>query len=199
MLYNELISIIKPFFIERWFNDLSTNETLVNYINMALHTIYNKWPFNFMYEYKKNLKPIKIWVNEWDNNIYEVTYDIYKIRSLKWNGNITLNASIWWITETTDIYFYNNKIETHNSITSITIEYLKEYNNVTYDSLDDNSVIPAPDKFMPVIINYVYAYASAINLMVNEWSAIDYLTLADKLLTDISNSDRMSESIEIKI
>jgi len=199
MLYNQLEAILYPFFLTRWWNDLAWPETLENYINLVIQDIYNEGNWSSRI---KNEEVI-VYVDENWRRRFQTTEPIDQIIEIKDQDDNDLYAMANFLKELDhfnfedkNIYFLlTDKSWSAQNITSVRISYTKQYTWYQHN-VNWTSVIPLPDKFIPVILKWVYDYAAPINLFDWEQTQVDFFGHYTNRINKLKDIDSLSESTE---
>lgn len=192
MLYNQLESILHPFFMSRWGSFLANKDVIWNMINLVIQDIYNEynWNYKFVSESIDSFKVI------WNNNVFVSSKDIdcfTEAIDSRWKR---INPTIWILRQTDDFNFSKNNIyfSTTSSITWIKITYTTPY--IWYNPGKDGwNNIPLPDKFIPAIMKLVYDYASPISLFDGEQSTIDFFGHYRSRIQVLKELDVVAENV----
>jgi len=199
MLYNQLEAILYPFFLTRWWNDLAWPETLENYINLVIQDIYNEenWSFRI-----KNEEVLVYLDQNWRRR-FQTTEAIDQIIEIRDQNDNDLFPTANFLKELNHFNFEEKNIYllledinwSTQDITSIRISYTKQYTWYQHN-VDWLKPIPMPNKFIPVIIKWVYDYAAPINLFDWEQTQVDFFGHYTNRTNKLKDMDSLSESTD---
>ena len=168
---------------------------LMDYINLSIQDLYNE--DNSTWRHIE--ETITTYTTEWDYNIFKTQLPIYKIQKcynvVYWHSitqeNVNLQPTLFHIDSYDKIKFSWNEIITHKDIKSINVIYLNDYVMASLE--DESKTLPLPDRYVPALLKLTYDWASPINLMSWETSAVDFyshwITRLNKLWINDSLSD----------
>jgi len=190
MLYNQLFTMVRPFFISRWGWALSNNDMLEQYINVSIQDIYSfhDWIFKIKEEdlvseenwdyLKWNLttpidRPIEIWDQNW-TQLHATTWSI-------WEQDKDANVKIWH-----DFLLTRADVD----ITAINIRYYTQYEWIEFNA-NWTDPLPFPNKFVPALINKIYDLASPISYFEDD-NVVPRYQIAVRQLNELKQYDSIS-------
>lgn len=210
--YAKLISMVRPFFMQRGICDLADNDTLMLYINLAIQDIYNKDTFTFS-NVTETLQPTSTANGQ---SLFTTQFPISKVSGIC-NENWDMCWTLWKTEEWDDSYYkfttWTDTIITDESVKEITVSYSKwycwiEYNNAVdwtvtntpWNNINNNwsqTIVPLPHSYLPALVKKIYDWASPINLMVWETAQYDFHWHAESRLSELISQDAMTDNLSI--
>jgi len=196
--YWQLISMVQPFFLSRWWDDFASPERVMFYTNCALQDAYNIDAATFTYKTELWLTP----TISWDTNEFELSFNINKAQDVIWYyaswSSVQLTPTLMFIKSYADFKFqvWENKIITHQDIVKIDIVYTMDYKWASHQT-DSTSVIQVPNKYIPAVIKMIMDWASPVNLMSWEWSTVDFFSHAMTRFNKLAETDYQTDYIKL--
>jgi len=172
MLYNQLFTFVRPFFLSRWWNALSQNDILEQYINISIQDIweFHDWTFKIEFE-DLTVSSDNAWQLKWTtkfpidrvieirdqyNNLLNVTSGRIVRHNTITDQPVTYDrTNNWWVVDEYDCNVWDNFIITDNTITKLYVKYYKQYTWIEFNK-NWTDPLPFPNKFIPPLINKVY-------------------------------------------
>ena len=178
MNYNQLFSLVRPYFVARTWNTLSTNDSIESYVNMTIQELYNfhDWVFKNRYEEVTTYEelpnghrkftltyPIDRPISIYDQNDYVLNPTSGRIALSTYGAlpQTTVDQIQSNIVDNTDCNVGTDFIVTHGEVDSIKIEYISAYVWIE-QSKNGVDVLPFPTKFVPPIFNRIIDLASPL-------------------------------------
>lgn len=190
--YAQLQTLVKPFFLSRWWDEFCNPERLMFYSNSSIQDVFNLDGMVSRYV----TETITSYVDEGIYRKFVSTYPIDKVEEAYDQNNNPLTPTLY-IPCDCELKFEGKNILTSQDVTSISTTYIKLYEWAQWP-LDKDKVIPLPDKYIPALIKLIYDWASPINLMSGESSTFDFFSHGMNRLTTIMNNDGITNTFTVK-
>lgn len=197
--YWQLFSILKRWFISRWWDILCDDQWLMDYINLAILDVYNEDNASWRY-----VTETLEWVENWKYNKYITQYPIHKIQKcypyvndneINYDETQDIKPTLFWIKDAKHCKFWWNEILTHKDVKKIEVTYLKDYVPATL--AQKSELIPVPFRYIPVIITMAMDRAAPINLMSSESVTTDFFSRAITRNNKIKENDSLTDYIDV--
>lgn len=190
--YAQMQTLVKPFFLSRWGDDLCNPERLMFYTNASIQDVYNLDGMTERYI----TETITSFVDEGNYRKFVSTYPIDKVEeAFDENGN-ELRPTLYIPCEC-ELKFQGKNILTSQDVTSISLTYIKEYEWQQWPANKD-APIPLKDKYIPALTKLIYDWAAPINLMAGESATFDFFSHGMNRLTTIANNDGVTNTFTVK-
>lgn len=200
MTYWQLFSILKRWFMSRWWDILCDDQWLMDYINLAIQDIYNEDNSTWRHQTET-----LVWTLNWDHYKYETTFPIHKIQeAYQYNSNwqisyikdYKLTPTLKSIKKCKDIKFAWKEIISHKEVNKIEVTYLMDYVPAAIN--EKNKPLPFPYRYVPVVLKFAMDWAAPINLMSSESSTVDFYTHWITRNNKIRDNDSLTDYLEIE-
>lgn len=194
--YWQLFWMVKLWFISRWWDILSDDQTIMNYINLAIQDLYNEDNSTWRYQIEE-----LNWISNWSTTKYITTFPIHKLQKcnpyyleqINTDENKDLIPTLFWINNLRDVMFNWNEILTHSNITKIRVIYLRDYEFVSLQDITKS--LPLPNRYIPALLKLIFDWWAPINLLAWETQMVDFyshwITRSNKLASNDSLTDFM--------
>lgn len=191
--YSQLMSLVKPYFLSRWWDDFASPERIMLYMNASIQDIYNLDGMVSRYFTEK----IITYVDEWQFRKFVSTYPIDKLEET-YNQDWNPLSPTLYIPKCNEVKFQWNNILASGDTEALSVTYIKQYIWKDWHT-DFNAPIQLDDKYIPGLIKLIYDWASPINLMSGETSTFDFYSHAMNRINTINNNDALSNSYGINL
>ena len=193
--YSELISHVQPFFLSRWWDSLAWPDRILFYANCSIQDAYNIDSATFTY--KNETIDFK---NNWATNKFETLNWIRKVQECIWYfanwWSIGLTPTLLLTVENCNDWVkfetWSNILITSTDIVKVEVTYIKEYKWAKYPA-DMTTVVPLPERYVPAVVKMMMDWASPVNLMTWEWSAIDFFSHAMTRFNKLADDDALTD------
>lgn len=197
MTYWQLFSILKRWFISRWWDILCDDQWLMDYLNLAMQDLYNEDNSTW-----RHITEELTWVltNDWKYYKYNTQLPIFKIQKcypfIYWNEisfeeNSNLQPTLFPIKNWRECKFSWNEIITNTETTKIVVTYLSDYVPATL--ADKSKLVPIPFRYIPSILKLAFDWAAPINLMASETQTTDFYSHWITRLNKININDSLTD------
>ena len=190
--YAQMQTLVKPFFLSRWWDELCNPERLMFYTNASIQDVYNLDGMTDRYV----TETITAYVDEGNYRKFVSTYPIDKMEEA-FDQNWSELTPTLYIPCDCELKFQGKNILTSQDVTSIAVTYIKLYEWQQWPANKD-VVIPLADKYIPALTKLIYDWAAPINLMAGESATFDFFSHAMNRLTTISNNDGITNTFTVK-
>lgn len=191
--YEQVINMVRPFFLDRWWDAFATNDLMMQYLCLTIQDIYNQNDQTFTYKTQKLTNPVLNgdWFNEFTTLFpirkwYEASSDYYD----------KMFPTLGMIKSPDRYKFEWNKVITHESISTMDFVYIVDYEPVAY-ATGKNLPIPLPSRYIPVIVKLMYDWAAPINLLGSDATSYDFFWHALTRLEKITANDSLTDAPDI--
>jgi len=202
--YAKLLSLVHPYFLMSWWEDFMSNWELAMLINLAIQDTINNSSFSFMSEFNKVQGDEELY--EWTYRIFRTKYPINRVNELliEWEWDDVSGDIINTMPYTnSNKFFYKrwtNIIYGNKNITSITINYEKDYIiNDLVTKEDHLKTIPLPFSFVPSLIKMIYDHWAIFTFFQWEWTSTDFYWHAKTRVNDLVNTDILVANQKVQI
>jgi len=197
--YGQIFSVLKRFFLSRWWDILADDEAIWSYLNLAIQDLYNldssiyrhvvediEWEVNWAYTIFKTQLPIHKLQKcfKYDESGFLVSDENKRLLPRLMLGNNKNECTFSW-----------NEITTFNNIKKIRVMYLRDFVPVT--STDKWKICELPFRYIPWLIKLAYDWGSPINLMSWETSTTDFFSHWMNRLNTINDADWLTDYMEV--
>ena len=190
--YAQMQTLVKPFFLSRWGDELCNPERLMFYTNSSIQDVYN---MDGMVE-RYITETITTYVDEGTYRKFVSIYPIDKMEEAFDQNGSELRPTLY-IPSHCELKFQGKNIFTSQDVTSISCTYIKLYEWQQWPANKD-VVIPLADKYIPALCKLIYDWAAPINLMAWESATFDFFSHAMNRLTTIQNNDWLTNTFTVK-
>nr|DAV49604.1 MAG TPA: hypothetical protein [Bacteriophage sp.] len=195
--YNQIINMVRPFFMSRGGDAFATNERMLLYTNLAIQDVFATDDPVVMYE----SETIDTFTEDGEFHRFKTKYPIYKVQALK-SGDCQCSGEdmipeLYFIDCDNKFKFRGKQILTNKRHTKIHVVYVRDYEWIT-DTQKLNEEIPLPARYIPALIKLIYDWASPINLTESEGATIDFFSHGITRLNNLSNKDGLTDVYHLK-
>lgn len=194
--YWEAMAHLKRWNMSKWWDILTNDDALIDYLNFAIQDIYNKDSSTF-----RHVVEDLVWVSDWNNMKYDTTFAIHKIQKcfVIENDNITgleLTPTLFWLTtDPTFCMFEWNQILTHISVKKLRVVYLRDYEPASKQ--DTSLYIPLPYRYIPAMMKLAFDWAAPVNLMAWEVATTDFYSHWINRINELKQDDWLTDYINV--
>lgn len=196
--YSQLFSVLKRWFVSRWWDIICDDQWLMDYINLAIQDIYNEDNSTW-----RHITEDIIWVADWEYYKYKTTLPIHKIQKchpyvnsyeVTYEENQDIRPTLFKLHDRRDCKFDYDTITTTKDVKRIIVTYLVDYVPVTLADL--SKPVPIPFRYMSVVLKMAFDWAAPINLMAWEVQTTDFYSHWITRLNKIKDNDSLSDYID---
>lgn len=209
MLYNQLFTFVRPFFVSRWGASLSNNDILEQYINISIQDMWDFHDWTFKIESEDLVSEAN-----WDFLKWTTRSPIDRVIEIRDEYNNQLNPTTWRIINSTiatdqpvtldivptgnivddyDCKVWDNFIITKTNVKKIYVKYYKAYNWIEFNK-NGTDPLPFPNKFIPPLINKIYDLWSPLMYFEDD-NVVPRYQIAVRQLNELKNSDWISADV----
>lgn len=189
MLYNQLFTMIKPFFISRWGWALSNTDMLESYVNISIQDVWNFYDWTFKIKQEVLTTPEASWeFLKWKlSSPIDRTIDLYDEH---WNS---LQPTSWRLDNDNECKIWYDFILTTTDIESIDVRYYSSFEFIEYNT-NWTDTLPMPNKFLPALLNKIYDLASPISYFEDD-NVVPRYQIAVRQLNELKQFDWVSADV----
>lgn len=189
--YNDILELVRPFFLDRGWDTFATNDRMMQYLCLAIQDVFNKNDAIFTHKVEEWI----VWVVDGNKMKFTTLFPIRKVDELV-DQNWTLMVPTLYI-----LHDYNydqfkfewNVIITNTNVEKISVAYIMDYTMVKYATHKDTP-IPVPSRYVWAIVKLMYDWAAPINLMGWDATAYDFFAHAMNRLDQLSSEDALTNT-----
>ena len=197
--YWQIFSVLKRFFLSRWWDILADDEAIWSYLNLAMQDLYNTDSAIF-----RHVVEDIVWVVEWEFTKFTTQLPIHKIQkcyrySDSWelisDEEKRLIPRFTLTKAKNECVFSWKEITTFKEIKKIRVIYLRDFIPVT--SVNKWDLCEIPFRYIPWLIKLAYDWWSPINLMSWESSTTDFFSHWMNRIDKINKDDWLTDYMEV--